>query len=264
MLAKAPFLTLDHLLIQFIEVIHTKTRSRKSCAQGDQSIAPNLRILEAFDELFLLELAILDTGLIVADSFNHFVLFLLGEALGAHLTVGAPVEHKETEEDGDNSVGEEEPLPGLEWAGLDERETVCQKATHDLLSTVHHVPDFLISTKSDVWIYRNLHQWIGIIGNLPICNSRCLFLATIPHARQNNETWLTSRLKDTEQRSDDDEASKVLASCMAGQRNTPAHNAEAEIFGNRNLRDDVVLRVFDNKDGDVDTGRKPRVLQAPR
>jgi hypothetical protein len=51
---------------------------------------------------------------------------------------------------------------------------------------------------------------------------------------------------------------------MASQNSTPCDDAEAEIFRNRNAGNDVVLRIFDNQNGNVNTSREPGILQSVR
>lgn len=83
----------------------TQTGRWESGAQSDEAITPNLRIFETFDELLLLEFPVLDTGLVITDSLDDLVLFLLGEALGSHGRVWHPEEDKDAEDDGDDAVG---------------------------------------------------------------------------------------------------------------------------------------------------------------
>lgn len=141
----------------------TETAGGKRGGQLDASVAPGLRICEGIPDLFLFKFLVLDTGLVVSNTLDHQLLVLLGEALGSHGRIRHVNQHDGPEEDGDDAVGKEEPLPGLERAGLDQAEAVGEQAADNLLSTVHHVP-------------------VGDSGSL--------LLALVPHGGQHDETWL--------------------------------------------------------------------------
>lgn len=68
------------------------------------------------------------------------MLFLFSPAFGSHRGVRHPPSDEHAEENGDDAVGEEEPLPGFEGTGFDEGEAVGEKTADDLLGAVHHVP----------------------------------------------------------------------------------------------------------------------------
>lgn len=72
---------------------------------------------------------------------------------------------------------------------------------------------------------------------------------------------MTRRFEDTEERAHDDKAGKVLAGGMAAESDSPSDDAKGKILGDRHSGNDVVLGVFDNEDGKVDTGREPRELE---
>lgn len=69
------------------------------------------------------------------------MLVLLAEAFRAHGRVGHPPHDKQSPQDGQTSVGEEQRLPGLEYfVASNEGEAVGEQAADDLLGAVHHVP----------------------------------------------------------------------------------------------------------------------------
>lgn len=49
---------------------------------------------------------------------------------------------------------------------------------------------------------------------------------------------------------------------MGSKDSTPSNDTETEILGDGHLGNDIVLGIFDDKDGNVDTGDEPRVLQS--
>jgi hypothetical protein len=92
-----------------------------------------LRIQKGLESLRLLEDAVLDTGLVGAYTFHHQAFVIFTKAFSTHGGVGHPPANKNAVDDGDAAVDEEEHLPGLESASLDEREAVRQKAADNLL-----------------------------------------------------------------------------------------------------------------------------------
>lgn len=184
-----------------------ETRGGQRRAESNQGVAPALRIQQGLDGLLTLEDAVLDTCLILAHTLNHEHLVLLGEALGTHRAVGHPPADKKAKDDGDDTVGQEDPLPRLERASLDQAEAIGQQTTDNLLGTVHHVP---------------------------VGNTRGLLLTAVPDTGQDNKCRLAGRLKETEQRAENDQALEIVAGSRAKrfvdittahQNNTHLHSA---------------------------------------
>lgn len=78
------------------------------------AVAVHLGIAEGLPHLVGAELLVLHTSLVGTDSFNHQVLVLLAETLGAHRRVGHPEDNEETPQHGDNAVGDEKSLPRVD------------------------------------------------------------------------------------------------------------------------------------------------------
>lgn len=93
--------------------------------------------------------------------------------------------------------------------------------------------------------------------NLPVRNTSGLFLSTIPHAREDDKGRLARRLEDAEERAGNDEAGKVLAGGVAGERGAPGDDAEAEVLCYGDTGEDVVLGVLDDENGEVNTCCEP-------
>jgi hypothetical protein len=96
--------------------------------------------------------------------------------------------------------------------------------------------------------------------NVPICNCSCLLLSLIPHGRQHDENRLATGLEDTQQGTDGDQSSEVVASSVKGQNSTPQANVDTQVLANRDSLDNPIGRVFDCEDSDVNTGCQPGVL----
>lgn len=88
-----------------------EARRREGGGQRHHAVSPDLRIKESLLELIPLKLSVLHAGLVVADALDHFELLLLGKTLGAHRGVWHPEANPNAEDDGDDAVGKEEPLP---------------------------------------------------------------------------------------------------------------------------------------------------------
>lgn len=97
-------------------------------------------------------------------------------------------------------------------------------------------------------------------SNLPPGNTVSLFLTSIPHGRDDNKRRLAYGLEETEQSSDGNEASEVFAGSVAGENGAPCDDTEREVLRYGHAGDEPVLRVFDDEDRDVDTGREPAEL----
>lgn len=124
----------------------TQPAGREGGEDLNGAVAVHLRVAEGLPHLVGAELLVLHTGLVGADSLDHQVLVLLGEALGAHGRVGHPQDDEDTPQHGDDAVGDEKGLPGVDGLVLaDQTEAVCEQTADDLLATVHHVPDFVRS-----------------------------------------------------------------------------------------------------------------------
>ncbi len=95
------------------------------------------------------------------------------------------------------------------------------------------------------------------IHHVPVRHSRSLFLATVPHGRENNECRLAGGLEETKEGPNDNQAGKVGACGGAGKDGTPCNDAEAQILCDGNTSDDPVLWVFHDQDTNVDTSRQP-------
>lgn len=117
-----------------------ETARGQCCGELDDSITPCLRIGERIDDLLFLEDAVLQTSLIVTDALDHESLVFLGEAFGSHGRIRHVDENENAEEDGDDTVRQEQPLPGFKWPGGDQGEEISQQATNNLLSAIHHIP----------------------------------------------------------------------------------------------------------------------------
>jgi hypothetical protein len=120
--------------------------SKAACWQSsehcDATVAPSLRVLESLYHLLSLELLVLETGLVRADSFDHEVLVFFSKALCSHGRVGHPPANEEAPEDGNPTVSDEESLPRFERSRVEECETIGQETSDNLLSAVHHVPGY--------------------------------------------------------------------------------------------------------------------------
>lgn len=97
--------------------------------------------------------------------------------------------------------------------------------------------------------------------DIPVGHGRRLLFSLVPHTGQQDEGWLAAGLKDTQQGTQDDHVREALANGMQSQHGTPETNVDAQVLGNRNTLDNPVGRVFDDQDGDVDTGGEPGVLE---
>ena len=122
---------------------------------------------------------------------------------------------------------------GFERASLDEGEAVREKATNDLLSTIHHVP---------------------------VSDGCCLLRSLVPHAGKHKERGLTDSLEDTKKGAYCKNAGEVLACSMECQGRSPKDDVEREVFCDWYALNEPVGRIFNRQDSDVDTCRKPLVL----
>ena len=118
---------------------------------------------------------------------------------------------------------------------LDLREGVGKQAADHLLGTIHHIP---------------------------VCDDLGLFRALVPDGTHDEESRLADSLEDTEERSDGDESWETEAYGMQAQNRRPGHDIEAEEFGYGDTLDGPIDRVFDDKDGQIDTGGQPGELQS--
>lgn len=109
----------------------------------------------------------------------------------------------------------------------------------------------------------NSRAYIPDSQSLPISHTSSLFFSSIPHCRQDNECWLTNRLKKAQESSNYKQPGKIGAGSGAGQHRTPTHNIETEIFRDWHPRNDVVLRIFDNKYRDKNASCQPVILCFP-
>lgn len=195
----------------------------ESGTELDTGVAPGLGVLESLDGLLLLEGPVLDTGLVVSHTLNHQTLILFTEALGSHGRIRHPPADKDTKNERNNGVRQEEPLPVLEGTRADEREAVRQETADDLLGTVHHVP---------------------------VRHAGGLLFTAVPHSREDDKGGLAGGLEDTEEGADGDEAGHVGRGGVAAEDDGPGDDAEGEVLGYGDSGDDVVLAVVSECSGD--------------
>jgi len=138
----------------------------------DAAVAPSLGVHECFNHLLSLELLVLHTSLVGANSFDHEVLVFFGEALGSHGGVRHPEHDEDAPDDCNSAVADEESLPVLKGAVLKKCKAVSEKASNDLLSSVHHVPKRSLATCIV----------LACTENVPVRDSSSLFASQIPHA----------------------------------------------------------------------------------
>lgn len=217
----------------------------------DPAVAPGLHVHEGLLNLIPAESAILDASLVRTHALNHEMLVLLRKAFGSHWTVRKPPKDKCSPEDGEATIRNEDSLPRLQRAMFDQCETVCKETADDLLASVHHIPSLAVSDD-----HRNAEERLC----LPVCYSRCLFLAFVPHAAHVDKTGLTDGFEDTEERADDYEAREIVAFCVKCQCHAPEHDVNAQIFSDWDALDNPVLRILHDEDGDVDACREPGIL----
>ncbi len=116
---------------------------------------------------------------------------------------------------------------------MDEREAVRQKAAHDLLPAIHHVP---------------------------VCDCCGLLFALVPHAAHDQEGRLADSLKDAEQGPQCHKRREVLRDSVQRKDGAPQANVQAEILANRDSLNGPIGWVFDDQDCNVNTGRQPGIL----
>jgi hypothetical protein len=178
----------------------SQTTSRQCSANGNQAIAPSLRVLEALNHLLFSEYAALHSRLVGSDTLNHLALVFFAEALSPHRRIGHPPANEYAPEDGDNAICNEQCLPILDdLVTADEGEAIGKKTADDLLRALCA----LVLMKHSNYLGR------PYVHHVPVGNPGCLFLALEPHAGQNNERWLASRLKNSEEDSANQDGSKV-------------------------------------------------------
>lgn len=76
-----------------------ETASRESVGEGDNVEAPGLDIRKRLNDLVLLELLVLNTGLVLAYTLDHEETVLRREALGAHRRIREPPKDEDSPED---------------------------------------------------------------------------------------------------------------------------------------------------------------------
>lgn len=96
------------------------------------------------------------------------MLILFAKALGTHRGIRHPPKDEKAEDDGDDTVSHEQPLPRSEGAVRDQSEAVSEESADNLLRAVHHIP---------------------------VGNPRGLFFASIPHGGEDHKSRLASRLE---------------------------------------------------------------------
>jgi hypothetical protein len=86
--------------------------------------------------MFLFELAILNSGLIGANSFDDQNSICLRIARRSHGTVWHPPEDEDGPEAGDAAEQDEKKLPGFEDWGVDMAHSIGEETTDDSLNAV--------------------------------------------------------------------------------------------------------------------------------
>ena len=115
-----------------------------------------------------------------SDAFYHEPFIVLGEAFCSHGRVREEPENKPAPKDGEGAVGDEYGLiTSNDLVPPNQGKAVREKASYDLLCSVHHVP---------------------------VCDDLGLFRAFVPDGTHNEESRLANSLEDTEERSDGDES----------------------------------------------------------
>lgn len=88
-----------------------KPARRQGGEDLDTAVAPHLGITKGFPHLVCAELLVLQTCLVGADSFDHFVLVFLAETFGSHGGIGHPEEDEASPDHRKTAICHEQSLP---------------------------------------------------------------------------------------------------------------------------------------------------------
>lgn len=241
--------------------VAAETTGGNGVEEVDEEEAPGLGILESFPELFELELPVLDTGLVLSDTFDELDTVFVRDTAGLHGRGGQNENDETSPEDGEKAERKEHDLPGRKRSMLNVVESEAQESSHHgLKSCSLQRKSFLSVSKLSDFIRRQVVLSSLTIAAVPESDRSSLFFLAVPNGRKSDESGLTDALEASEQDSKNENSGKVVAEGDEAKGHTPCEDTESEPTVNRQALDEVILRTLHAKNCEVETCEEPAVV----